>query len=341
MKTLRILLLALLLLSLTACGQAQELPASQETTQSEPQTPAEGGGTQGIQGPAEDDPSLTKLREEINTTGSLMGVAYLGVLSEGGQEAYDALVMNYLDTWPFLASLDWEDAAVVDGMEVYCVVPRDVGSQVVVTEWVIDETNGYQGEAGKILYESQSGDPVILMGNVSDILPNLRVTVSTPDGQSLSYSPCLSLRDGTLDRAAEEGIFDFSLSYDLSPSGIPDYPGDWTAFQVADGTGQRYTCCLSLQRDGTVDYFYYQEPGVILIRYTGIARNNLDENTVTLDLSATEGAYLSRGEGEHSVIGTYQMDMPDEDSLRITNLSGDPLLPGLEGQTIPFGRSMG
>ena len=343
MKTLRILFLALLLPALTACGQSQESPAPEEPTQiqTEPQDPSGAEGSQNTQAPAADDTSLARLREEIGTTGNLMGVAYLGALSEGGQEAYGELVLNCLDTWPFLASLDWEKAAVASGMEVYCVVPRDVGSHVLVTEWVIDESSGYQGKEGQTLYESQSGEPVILMGNVSDILPNLRVTVSAPDGQSISYSPCLSLRDGTLDRASAEGVYDFSIYFDLPPAGIPDYSGDWAAFQVSDGAEQVYTCCLSLQQDGAADFFYYQEPGEILMRFKGTARDNQDEDTVTLDLYATEGVFLDSGAGEHSAIGIYRMEMPDADSLWITNLSGDPLLSGLEGKTIQFVRPMG
>lgn len=324
---------------LAACGSE---PAGETGGDSEPAgtEAAETEDPGAVQLPMEDDPSLAKLREEIDTTGNLMGVAFLGGLSEGGQAAYDELVLNYLDAYPFLAGLDWEKAAVASGMEVYCVVPRDVGSRVTVTEWIMDESNGFRGEAGQVLYEGESGEPVILMGNYSDILPNLKVTVTTPDGETLSYSPCLSLCDGTLDRAATEGIYDFSVYYDLPPAGIPDYSGDWAAFDVADGDGQLYTCCLFMTQNGAVEFFYYQEPGVILERFTGTARDN-DDDTVVLDLYATGGVNLENGSPEHSAIGTYRMEMPDQDTLYLTNLDGDPLLRGLEGQSIVFGRSAG
>ena len=318
-------LLLTLLLALTACGSAGEEPAPAE----DPQT-AETQTKDQTEPPAdpEEDPSLARLRTEIDATGNLVGAAFLGGLSEGGQEAYDELISAYyLDAWPFLADLDWEQAAVASGMEVYCVVPRDRDSSVTVTEWV--------------LYESDAGDPVLLMGNVSDILPNLRVTVTAPDGQTLAWSPCLSLRDGTLDRSAVEGVYDFSVYPDLPPEGIPDYSGDWAAASVADGSGAPCTCCLGLVKDGAVDFFYYREPGVILARFTGTARDNPDEGTVTLDLYLTGGTLLEEGAQAYATIGSYRVELADEDTLFLTHLDGDPLLFGLEGKTVTFTRAMG
>ena len=332
-------LLLTLLLALTACGSTAEEPAPA----ADPQT-AETQTKDQAEAPADqaEDPSLARLRTEIETTGNLVGAAFLGGLSEGGQAAYDELIAEYyLDAWPFLADLDWEQAAVASGMEVYCVVPRDRDSSVTVTEWVMDEGNDFRGEAGRVLYESDAGDPVLLMGNVSDILPNLRVTVTAPDGQTLSWSPCLSLRDGTLDRSAVEGVYDFSVYPDLPPEGIPDYSGDWAAASVADGSGAPCTCCLGLVKDGAVDFFYYREPGVILARFTGTARDNPDEGTVTLDLYLTGGTLLEEGAQAYTTIGSYRMELADEDTLFLTHLDGDPLLFGLEGKTVTFTRAMG
>lgn len=338
-RSLTILLALLLALALTACGETQVETAEAEVTEA-----AENGEPETTQAPTvadTEDPSLTRLRGEIDATGNLMGAAFLGTLSEGGQEAYDELIReSYLDAWPFLASLDWENAAVASGMEVYCVVPRDPGSVVTVTEWIIDESNGYQGEAGQTLCETNTGAPVLMMGNVSDIMPNLRVTVTAPDGQSLSYSPCLSLCDGSLDRGPDEGVYDFSVYTDLPPMGIPDFTGTWAAFNVGNGNGDLYTCCAEFDQQGMAEFFYYQAEGEILERFTGTTSDN-DDDTVTLDLYLTGGEALDSGEPAYGLIGSFRMEMPDENTLSITNLSGDPLLAGTEGQTITFTRSMG
>ena len=335
-RMLAVLLALLLSLALAACGDSADEDAQAEA----PAAQAEEVETTEPQIADTEDPSLTRLREEIDATGNLMGAAFLGTLSEGGQEAYDELVSDWLDAWPFLADLDWEDAAVASGMEVYCVVPRDPGSVVTVTEWIIDESNGYQGEAGQTLCETNTGAPVLMMGNISDIMPNLRVTVTAPNGQSLSYSPCLSLCDGTLDRGPDEGVYDFSIYFDLPPMGIPDFTGTWTALDVSNGNGDLYTCCIEFDQQGMVDFFYYQVDGEILERFTGTTSDN-DDDTVTLDLYLTGGDALDSGAPAYGAIGTFRMAMPDEDTLLITNLSGDPLLSGTEEQTILFTRSMG
>lgn len=346
MKTRIVLTLILaLVLVLAACGQTQEgaeAPAESEQEVKTEEPAAEGTEESAAEAPAlqTEAEGLAHLREQIEATGNEMGVAFLGTLSEGGQEAYDELVAENLEAYPFLGTLDWEKAAVNSGMEVYCVVPRDPNSSVTVTEWILDESDGYQGHAGQVLYESPTGEPVLVMGNESDILPNLKVTVAAPDGRSLSYSPCLSLCDGTLDRAAVEGIYDFTIYRDLPPQGIPNFTGDWAAFDVPDGDGQLYTCCAEFDQAGQVDYFYYQEPGVILERFTGTVDFN-DDDTVTLDLYLTGGTYLENGAPAYGSLGTFRMEMPDEDTLYVTNLSGEPLLYGLEGQTMVFHRSVG
>ena len=335
-KAILFLLLSLVFL-LSACGgAAPEAESSQPAEEAETETAA---AEQTEATSQAEDPSLARLREQTETTGNLMAVAFLGTLSEGGQEAYDELVEPLLESSPFLADLDWEKAAIASGMEVYCVVGRDPDCRITVNEWSIDE-NG-QGKAGEKLYDSDSGEPVLLMGNVSDIMPNLMVTVTATDGEALSYAPCLSLKDGMLDRGGTEGVYDFTVYFDLPPEGIPDYSGDWGAFHVADGDGREYTCCLTFAPDGTVDYFYYDEPGVILERFTGTAVNNEDEGTVTLDLTTTGGVYLEEGAPEYTSAGTFRAEMPDRDTLILTNLDGEPLLYGLEGQSITFGRTVG
>ena len=312
-KAILFLLLSLVFL-LSACGgAAPEAESSQPAEEAETETAA---AEQTEATSQAEDPSLARLREQTETTGNLMAVAFLGTLSEGGQEACDELVEPLLESSPFLSDLDWEKAAIASGMEVYCVVGRDPDCRITVNEWSIDE-NG-QGKAGEKLYDSDSGEPVLLMGNVSDIMPNLMVTVTTTDGEALSYAPCLSLKDGMLDRGGTEGVYDFTVYFDLPPEGIPDYSGGWGAFHVADGDGR-----------------------VILERFTGTAVNNEDEGTVTLDLTTTGGVYLEEGAPEYTSAGTFRAEMPDRDTLILTNLDGEPLLYGLEGQSITFGRTVG
>ena len=61
-----------------------------------------------------------------------------------------------------------------------------------------DAENGYQGEVGDTLYTDTQGQPVILIGNVSDVIPNLQVTLVGADGTELVYHPALGLCDNTI-----------------------------------------------------------------------------------------------------------------------------------------------
>ncbi len=110
---------------------------------------------------------------------------------------------------------------------------------------------------------------------------------------------------------------------------------------MTDGDGETCTCCLTLTKNGEADFFYYQEPGVILERFTGSARDNDDDSTVTLDLTVTEGYDPDQGAPARRTVGTYRIEMPDPDTLCLVHLDGDPLLFGLERQSVVFGRSVG
>ena len=346
-----LILIFCLIAALAACSESTEsavdaVPSGTETTEPAAET-EEAELTEEDPAPAEEDPSLTRLREEIDTAGCLLGVAYLGGLSEGGQQAYDELIReHYLEAYPFLGGLDWEKAAVNSGMEVYAVVPRDIGSHVAVSTWVCDETNDFQGEPGELLYESRSGEPVILMGNVSDIMPNLLVAVTTPDGKTLSYSPSLSLRDGALERSTAPEIYDFSIYLstpeEAPPSSITpaEYLGDWASDGVTDGEGNTYSCCLTFREDGGMEFFYYELPGQILERFDGTYTENGD-GTLTFTLPLTGGFYLDQGAPEYTSAGTFRLDAPDDNVLYITHLRGDPLFAGLEGVSLPFVRAVG
>ncbi len=74
-----------------------------------------------------------------------------------------------------------------------------------------DAENGYQGRWGDTLYTDTQGRPVILIGNVSDVIPNLQVTLVGADGTELVYHPALGLCDNTIALPATPKVYDFSL----------------------------------------------------------------------------------------------------------------------------------
>lgn len=189
MKRALTMLLALVLLgALAACGQ----------------TPR----------PAEEDP-LTLLRQEIADSGSQLGVAFLGVMKDtDGDMAAWLADSGWTQTFPFLTALTAEQTVSQPGNEVYCIVPADESACLTVRAYdPLNETS----PVGEVLYESADGTPVCLRGNVSDIMPNMEVTVSGEGGETV-YQPALSLMDGAVSIIAGKGsVYDFTPGASMMP----------------------------------------------------------------------------------------------------------------------------
>lgn len=239
---------ALLALSLTACGgnntdqpdtNASD-PATPDTSASDTADSSTDAAQSGTS--TDEDISLTTFRDTLKSGEYFCGIAYLGSTVNGA--TLDALLDEggYLDDYPFLKDIPESQTIHHDGDEIYCIVPRDHGAKVTVQDWITDD-NG-KGKAGETLYESDQGVPLILTCNVSDILPNLLVTVSS-NGETWSYNPCLSLCDGKVDLPASPKIYDFS-HYQTDDTTIDaDFLGSWegdsTTLTFSDDGSMTYT----------------------------------------------------------------------------------------------------
>ena len=199
------LILALFLLAgLTSCGGPPEDAGSGPS--------ASDLGQEAQPSDQPEDPSLSQLRRELDEGGYFCGIAFLGNLPDGDPEALPRVIREagYLEDYPFLETLPKEQIIAYEGSEAYCLVPRDQKATLTVQAFLSNESNHYQGEPGEILYESQDGRPVVLIGNVSDIIPNLLVTLTGADGEKMEYHPALSLCDGTVARPVSPNVYDFS-----------------------------------------------------------------------------------------------------------------------------------
>lgn len=165
--------------------------------------------------PAEED-TLTLLRQEIADSGSLLGVAYLGVMADADSDITEWLAdSGWTQTFPFLAELTAQQTVTRPGNEVYCIVPADEKARLTVRAYdPLDDAS----PVGDMLYEGADGAPVCLRGNISDIMPNMEVTVSGAGGETV-YRPALSLMDGTVSVIADGGSV-----YDFTPGASHDAP---------------------------------------------------------------------------------------------------------------------
>lgn len=192
-------------------------------------------------------PSLTQLRADLQAGDYFCGIAFLGTLPEGDPAGLPQLLQEkgYAEAYPFLADLPQAQIVTHEGSQVYCLVPpRDQETSLTVQAYRSDAENGYQGEVGDTLYTDTQGQPVILIGNVSDVIPNLQVTLVGADGTELVYHPALGLCDNTIALPATPKVYDFSLYSTEEAPVETDFLGRWTA----DGAE------LSFAEDGTMTY---------------------------------------------------------------------------------------
>ncbi len=147
---------------------------------------------------------LDTLRQEAKAAGCLCAVAYVGYSETGTAEAVreGAAVEGLTETYPFLTDIPDQQVVLADmGWDVYCILPTDPGAQMTVTALGITEDG--QESVGDTLYQG-GGEPILLWCNISDIMRNSRVTVTSGE-ESVQFSPYLSLKDGSPSTTAPEG----------------------------------------------------------------------------------------------------------------------------------------
>ena len=211
-KMLAVLALGAALL-LTGCG-AEEPPASAPASEPASSQPAEPASSVPAEEPASDavpaDGGLSALRTEMEPSGAVAGVMYLGYF-EGiepfSPEFYAELeASGYLAAYPFLKDIPKDCLARNDGDEIYCIVPFDPKARVEVAAWDEDiQTGLYNLYMGEMEDGSGDGVPFFVQGNVSDIMSNVSVNITDNYANELiHYHPSISLKDGTVMLAAED-----------------------------------------------------------------------------------------------------------------------------------------
>jgi len=265
------LLLALMLL-VGCSGENNGTPP--DTGEPKPPVSGENGGgssTEGgssgkeEQGDVPEEPVLAELREAIADSGALFGVAYLGYAELPTFEDIAVYVEanGFCEAFPFLLDVTEDRAVLQEGGEVYVVVPAAADITITVSEFLMPE-DAYIPERGEDLLQISDGRPLLLRGNVSEIVSNLLITAEGKDGQSVTCNPCISGMDGSL--VPEEGVYDFTV-YEMLPGGydeVPDliYTGTWYARHL-DGDYDQMAMTLVLDPSGYASYGYgfpYSEP---------------------------------------------------------------------------------
>lgn len=147
--------------------------------------------------------SLDILRETLVAENSLCGVAFLSYFEGEYAEVMAEWEKNgTAEKYPFLSEITEEQTVLTGGGEWFLLVPAADDVKVSVYECNIEFEKALL-VPGKELYSSNTGAPILIRGNVSDLYPSTVVVLEKADLR-IEYSPYLSLKDGSL--AEGEGI---------------------------------------------------------------------------------------------------------------------------------------
>lgn len=152
--------------------------------------------------------SLELLQDEIMQSGNKVGLAFLGYVDSQSSEVDLRDYLMYSDAglaYPFLP-MSW--LLMVEGQELYAVVPPDETTSITVYASGVNEWGEYVDDTSIPLGENWPGEPLLLQCNLSEIYSNVLIVVN--DGsETIAFRPSLSMEDGHL--VEIPGVYDFSI----------------------------------------------------------------------------------------------------------------------------------
>ncbi len=160
-------------------------------------------------------------RNDLKKAESMCGVHYVGYAEEelsdikNQRKYYDDLLAkeDMINAYPFLKDMpDNQFVGTKLGHDLYIVIPADPNAHVDVKSVVYDDKDDFAGREEDTLYASDTGAPFVLQCNYSDIFSDAVIKITDSEGNTLRWSPFISLRDGRVATAAEDGktVYDFT-----------------------------------------------------------------------------------------------------------------------------------
>ena len=141
--------------------------------------------------------SLQLLRDRLDCSGILFGVAYLGyvggLFEEGFKTGFPQWLWEtneaMLRAYPFIGEIGANHIAGGAG-HLYCIVPIDENATVAINRVTWNE-NTRAEEITQVLYRSETGEPVLLFANLDDIpsQADTQVIITDNDGNICQWYP--------------------------------------------------------------------------------------------------------------------------------------------------------
>lgn len=161
--------LLLCALLLAGCGTAAQTPDATST-------PAQ-------EAAATPTPTPDPLSTLPYTDGQLYAAAYLGYQAPTDLDFFQQT---------YFGGRELPVHHISDG-DFYLIIPRDPNATVRLYK------NDMLTQTSSIFYEQPDGSPFVIGCNVSDIFPDVTVEITASDGEKVSFSPFISLKDGSVE----------------------------------------------------------------------------------------------------------------------------------------------
>ncbi len=326
MRKIAIFIAFVLCVSLFAGCNRAEKPETEVTTalptqESAPQTEATTESLKGDEAPEKPTEAATSdIQATLQQNTALCAVAFVGNCDGSFADIQDGFAADGItEALPMVAEVRENRFFANDGSELYLIIPRnDVG--LTVYEQFVDDESG-ELACGEMLYSSDQSEPILLRGNVSDIFSNFLLVIAGEGGETLEYSPQLSMMDGTV-------WIDTELIYDLTPYEtlgiVPDSGfdtevscmGSWYA-EASNTDGETMILELILGYNGEAAYAYGPAESEFIEFFEG----NWHENDGELVLELSGGPYDAE---PYSIYAAYEF-VCEEQTLTLTHSDGDGL----------------
>ena len=200
----------------------------------------------------ESNDSFRWLRDRIDLPQTLFGVAYLGYAKEVPEEDLETddpawlreVNQAMLQKYPFIAEINADHIIGCAG-HLYCIVPVEEDASVSICR-VQGGGKAKTGEAAETLYQSESGEPVLLFANPDSAAyeADMQVQITDNKGNRCEWYPSFDEKSHLIPCTAENGdilSFDFTeYGWMNAPAELETWLGDgWTGMTALGLSGSQ------------------------------------------------------------------------------------------------------
>ena len=268
--------------------------------------------------------------------GELCAVAYLGYYEES---AIGEMTSPYTSTFHQLEGPDFGPFVMLEGYEVYLIIPRYIGSTITVNEY-----SSMKDEAGEVVYTTADYENyLVVVCNFSDLHSNSLITVTFGEN-STSFSPFLSGMDGSVVLPSDGTVKNITLGSLYRNGSYAEYSerylGSWhiTTANQADPNGGLWVYFLNIYEDGSISFYHGFPEGDMIETFDGtyyIAGPDDPDYPTGALVYTMELTYTAMADGpikeedKYTVSGAYTIDygtgFAGEDELILTHNYGTQL----------------